>query len=112
MWLLNHLYPFYVISFDESLNKKVQMGQIDILIHFWTRDKILQLGIFFGGAKVEQKLTSFEKGIQKFQTNPNIIRWTERQFKISSVIVRKKNLMSFLHYWILEHEAFIPFMAA
>ena len=51
--------PFCVISFDENLNKKVQMGQMDILIRFWNCwDKILQLLLHI--------LTCFEKGIQKF----------------------------------------------
>ena len=33
--------PFYDISFDESLNKKVQMGQMDILICFWNQTKCI-----------------------------------------------------------------------
>ena len=31
--------PKYVLSFDESLNKKLQKGQMDILIRYWDSDK-------------------------------------------------------------------------
>ena len=31
--------PKYVLSFNESLNKKLQKGQMDILIRYWDSDK-------------------------------------------------------------------------
>ena len=31
--------PFYVLSFEESLNKHLQKGQIDIIVRYWNGDK-------------------------------------------------------------------------
>ena len=31
----------YVLSFDESLNKKLQKGQMDILVRYWDYEKTI-----------------------------------------------------------------------
>ena len=33
--------PFYSLSFDESLNSKLQEGQLDILARFWNNDTMM-----------------------------------------------------------------------
>ena len=35
------LSPKYVLSFDESLNKKLQKGQMDILVRYWDFEKTI-----------------------------------------------------------------------
>ena len=55
--------PKYVWSFDESLNKKLQKGQMDILIS-WDSDKNIAIkqyinSEFMDGAKAEQILDMF-----------------------------------------------------
>ena len=30
--------PYYVVSFDESLNNSLQRGQMDILVSYWNAD--------------------------------------------------------------------------
>ena len=35
------LLPKYVLSFDESLNKKLQKGQMDILLRHWDYEKTI-----------------------------------------------------------------------
>ena len=61
--------PFYVISFDESLNKHLQKGQMDILIRYWNADKNIAgsrylTSKFLGGAKADQILINFEEGVR------------------------------------------------
>ena len=58
--------PKYVLSFDESLNKKLQKGQMHILIS-WDSDKNIAIkryinSEFMGGAKAEQILNTFLEG--------------------------------------------------
>ena len=59
--------PKYVLSFDESLNKKLQKGQMDILIRYWDSDKNIAItrymnSQFMGGAKAEQIFDPFLEG--------------------------------------------------
>ena len=66
--------PYYIISFDERLNKSLQRGQMDILVRYWNVDTNITTNIaqtrylkseFMGGAKAEQILKTFEDGITK-----------------------------------------------
>ena len=59
-----------MLSFDESLNNKLQKGQMDIIVRFWYEHKcIIQSRYlnspFLGGAKAEQILEAFEKCMEK-----------------------------------------------
>ena len=58
--------PKYVLSFDESLNKKLQKGQMHILIS-WESNKNIAItryvnSEFMGGVKAEQTLSTFLEG--------------------------------------------------
>ena len=60
--------PFYVLLFDESLNKHLQRGQMDVLVRFWNNEKTIAesrylTSEFLGGAKAEQLLEAFEKAV-------------------------------------------------
>ena len=62
--------PFYALSFDESLNKSLQNGQMDINIRFWGSEKCMAetrylTSEFLGRAKAEDILESFMKAIAK-----------------------------------------------
>ena len=62
--------PKYRLSFDESLNKKMQKGQMDILVRFWDCEKHMAQtryhnSEFLGGAKAEQILENFIEGSKK-----------------------------------------------
>ena len=61
---------FYALSFDESLNKKLQKGQMDILVRYWNIDKEISetrylTSEFLGGAKADDILKKFEDGVTK-----------------------------------------------
>ena len=59
-----------IVSFDKSLNKNLQKGQMDKLVRIWSNEKKM-VGTryfnteFMGGAKAEKILQTFEKGINK-----------------------------------------------
>ena len=60
--------PFYVLSFDESLNKHLQRGKMDVLVRFWNNEKTIAesrylTSEFLGGGKAEQLLQVFEKAV-------------------------------------------------
>ena len=64
------LSPKYGLSFDESLNKKLQKGQMDILVRYWDWERhIAQTRYlnseFLGGAKSEQILENFVAGSKR-----------------------------------------------
>ena len=66
------LSPYYTVSFDESLNKSLQRGQMDVLIRYWNTDVSMAetrylKSEFMGGAKAEQILETFESGIAKLK---------------------------------------------
>ena len=73
-------YPFHVISFDESLNKKLQKGQMDILIRFWDIEKNVSItryltSEFLGGAKADDILKKFETAVgKKIDQSPNLLQ--------------------------------------
>ena len=52
------LSQYYVVSFDESLNKSLQRGQMDILVRYWNADPNFAethlKSEFLGGANAEQ----------------------------------------------------------
>ena len=60
--------PFYSVSFDESLNKDLQKGQMDQLVRIRSNEKKMVVTRYFnfefmGRAKAEKILQTFEKGI-------------------------------------------------
>ena len=62
--------PFFALSFDESLNKSLQRGQMDILVRYWEMEKRLAVtryltSEFMGYAKAEDIMTSFEQDVTK-----------------------------------------------
>ena len=62
--------PFYSVSFDESLNKNLQKGQMDQLVRIRSNEKKMVVTRYFnskfmGGAKAEKILQTFEKAINK-----------------------------------------------
>ena len=62
--------PFFAMSFDESLNKSQQKGQMDILVRYWNALKNIvetryYTSEFLGGAKAEKILKSFEHSCSK-----------------------------------------------
>ena len=71
--------PFFALSFDESLNKNLQMGQMDILVRYWNMDKNLAetrylTSEFMGCAKADDLMNSFQKGVErKFQDSKNLV---------------------------------------
>ena len=63
--------PFYFVSFDESLNKNLQKGQMDQLVRIWSNEKKMLVTRYFnsefkGSAKAEKILQTFEKSMNKF----------------------------------------------
>jgi len=69
--------PFYTISFDESLNKKLKRGQMDILIRYWNDESKYSEtryldSQFLGGANAQQILESFNNGIKSMDARRNI----------------------------------------
>lgn len=61
------LSPKYGLSFDESLNKKLQKGQMDILVRYWDWERHISQtrylnSEFLGGAKADQILENFVAG--------------------------------------------------
>ena len=60
--------PFYVLSFDASLNKHLQKGQIDIIVRYWNGDKFIVetrylTSELLGTAKAVDILEKFESGV-------------------------------------------------
>ena len=58
------------LSFDESLNKKIQLGQMGFYVRFWNVSKKLTetrylTSQFLGGAKAGDILEMFETGVTK-----------------------------------------------
>ena len=56
--------PKYVLLFDESLNKMLQKGQMDVLVRYWYSQKGIAISRYFdsrfmGGANAEQILETF-----------------------------------------------------
>ena len=61
--------PFYTTCFDESLNQKIQRGQMDILIRYWNTNSNLTEtryldSQFLDGAKAQQILETFNNGVK------------------------------------------------
>ena len=57
--------PFYSVSFDESLNKNLQKGQIGQLVRIWSNEKKMVVTRYFnsefmGRVKAEKILQTFE----------------------------------------------------
>ena len=75
--------PFYVLSFDESLNKHLQKGQIDIIVRYWNGDQFHSRDTIFNfTAKAVDILEKFESAAGKKINNvknllQNFIRWPE-----------------------------------
>lgn len=66
--ILNDIKGYFVILFDESLNKKSQKKQMDFHVRYWTNDKVITryLGsVFMGHGKASDLLEHFLKGIEK-----------------------------------------------
>ena len=62
--------PFYSLSFDESLNSKLQKGQMDILVRFWNNDTMMAetrylVSQFMGGAKADDIMKTFDDAVTK-----------------------------------------------
>ena len=62
--------PCHSVSFDGSLNKKIQVGQMDLYVRFWDVNKELaetrcHTSQFLGGAKADGTLKKFETGVSK-----------------------------------------------
>ena len=62
--------PCHSFSFDESLNKKTQLGQMDLYVRFWNASEELAetrylTSQFLGGAKADDILEKFETGVSK-----------------------------------------------
>ena len=58
------------LSFDESLNKKIQLGQMNLYVRFWNASKELAetrylTSKFLGGAKADDIFEKFETGVSK-----------------------------------------------
>ena len=58
------------MSFDESLNKKIQLAQMDLYVRFWNTSKEFTetrylTSQFFEGAKADDILKKFETGVSK-----------------------------------------------
>ena len=56
--------PQYVLSFNESLNKQLQRGQMDVLVRYWYSQEGIAISRyldskFMGGANAEQILATF-----------------------------------------------------
>ena len=74
------LSPYYAFSFDESLNKKLQKGQMDIHVRLWnSADEKAETRYltseFLGGAKADQILSAFESGVtQMFSETENLLQ--------------------------------------
>ena len=71
--------PFYVLSFDESLNKHLQRGQMDVLVRFWNNEKTIAesrylTSEFLGGTKTEQLQEAFEKAVASKLGPSNLFR--------------------------------------
>ena len=66
--------PYYALSFDESLNKSQQSGQMDINVRFWNSEKCVTETRYFnseflGGAKAEAILEAFQKATAKLDAS-------------------------------------------
>ena len=66
--------PYYALSFDESLNKSQQSGQMDINVRFWNSEKCVTETRYFnseflGGVKAEAILDTFKKATAKLDTS-------------------------------------------
>ncbi|XP_063216844.1 uncharacterized protein LOC134527824 [Bacillus rossius redtenbacheri] len=64
----------YVVSFDESINKIVQRGQMDLFVRYFdvNRNKVCTQyynSVFLGNASAENLLHSFTSGIQPMSLN-------------------------------------------
>jgi hypothetical protein len=64
------LSPVFVISFDESLNRSIQKGQMDIIVRFWNHEsnEVFTRYLdsqFLGGANSKQLLKSFNEGVSQ-----------------------------------------------
>jgi hypothetical protein len=60
---------FYSLSFDESLNKSLQLGQMDIHVRYWNAQQCKAVtryltSSFMGAAKADDLLVSFKEGIK------------------------------------------------
>ena len=58
------------LPFDESLNKKIQLGQMNLFVNFWNASKELAetpyfTSQFLGGAKADDNLEKFETEVSK-----------------------------------------------
>ena len=63
---------FYTVSFDESLNKVAQKGQMDIIIRFWKNDQVntrYLTSTFLGHATAADLLSAFTKAFNDHDIN-------------------------------------------
>ena len=68
--IINDIKSYFVIMFDESLNKKSQSNQMDFHVRYWKGDKVIThyLGsVFMGHGKASDLLEHFNKGMQDLQ---------------------------------------------
>ena len=66
---------FYSVSFDESLNKITQCGQMDIHVRFWKDNRVISrylTSVFLRRARAEDLLDAFKQGTEKL-TDSKII---------------------------------------
>ena len=62
--------PFFALSFDQSLKKYLQKGQMDILVRYWNMHKRLAetrylTSEFMGCAKADDLMNSFQQGVER-----------------------------------------------
>lgn len=68
--LLQDIHGYFVVLFDESLNKKAQAKQMDFQIRYWSCDKVVTryLGsVFMGHGTAIDMVEHFNKGIEDLQ---------------------------------------------
>ena len=66
--------PYYALSFDESLNRSQQSGQMDINVRFWNSEKCVTETRYFNSkflrcAKAEAILEAFQKATAKLNAS-------------------------------------------
>ena len=66
--------PYYVVSFDESMNRVTKNEQMDLVVRFWD-DKLSQVASrylgseFLGHTRSEDLLSKFKQGISELKMN-------------------------------------------
>ena len=73
LWIEIKKSPCPTTIFDERLNKKLQRGQMDILIRFWEEDKKVDTryfdSLFLDGATATNIQEAFMSGIKELDKN-------------------------------------------